>query len=227
MAMGFAKESTSQEFMQMIAPIYYRRKREDVLKELPELIEEESWIEGGDAEMAAYEEAAFKEKFMTMRRVSFNVDDFELSGKLKRIKEIVRQAKFENRRVLVFSFFLETIKKVCAYLNDSCMEPITGAVPVSHRQEIIDAFEKSPAGTVLPLQINAGGTLCSNSKSKSLIRLPTSRCPGRRIWKSVLMKSRIFSRKKLSESVPRKGAFRQTKVLLQKTSGLEKKRMKK
>ena len=157
MAMGFAKESTSQEFMQMIAPIYYRRKREDVLKELPELIEEESWIEGGDAEMAAYEEAAFKEEFMTMRRVSFNVDDFEQSGKLKRIKEIVRQAKFENRKVLIFSFFLETIKKVCAYLNDSCMEPITGAVPVSHRQEIIDAFEKSPAGTVLPLQINAGG----------------------------------------------------------------------
>ena len=37
------------------------------------------------------------------------------------------------------------------------MEPITGAMPVSHRQEIIDAFEKSPAGTVLPLQINAGG----------------------------------------------------------------------
>ena len=37
------------------------------------------------------------------------------------------------------------------------MEPITGAVTVSHRQEIIDAFEKSPAGTVLPLQINAGG----------------------------------------------------------------------
>ena len=157
MAMGFAKESTSQEFMQMIAPIYYRRKREDVLKELPELIEEESWIEGGDAEMAAYEEAAVKEEFMTMRRVSFNVDDFEQSGKLKRIKEIVRQAKFENRKVLVFSFFLETIKKVCAYLNESCMEPITGAMPVSHRQEIIDAFEKSPAGTVLPLQINAGG----------------------------------------------------------------------
>ena len=77
MAMGFAKESTSQEFMQMIAPIYYRRKREDVLKELPELIEEESWIEGGEAEMAAYEEAAVKEEFMTMRRVSFNVDDFE------------------------------------------------------------------------------------------------------------------------------------------------------
>ncbi len=157
MAMGFAKESTSQEFMQMIAPIYYRRKREDVLKELPALIEEESWIEGGEAEMAAYADVAVKEEFMTMRRVSFNVDDFEQSGKLKRIKEIVRQAKFENRKVLVFSFFLETIKKVCAYLDESCMEPITGAVAVGRRQEIIDAFEKSPAGTVLPLQINAGG----------------------------------------------------------------------
>ena len=99
MAMGFAKESTSQEFMQMIAPIYYRRKREDVLKELPELIEEESWIEGGEAEMAAYAEAAFKEEFMTMRRVSFNVDDFEGMLDVDRLNFEFDYRKYRNTMV--------------------------------------------------------------------------------------------------------------------------------
>lgn len=157
MAKGFATESSSYEFLQIVAPIYYRRKREEVLKELPELIEQESWIVGGENEMEAYEKAALQEQFMAMRRVSFNVDDLEQSGKLARIAEIVKQAKFEERKILVFSFFLDTIEKVCDFMGDCCMEPITGAVSVGRRQEIIDAFEKAPAGTVLPLQINAGG----------------------------------------------------------------------
>ena len=157
MAKGFATESRSQEFMQMVAPIYYRRKREDVLKELPELIELEEWIDGNDNEMDAYAEAAMRENFMEMRRVSFNIDDLAQSGKLERLQEIVKQAKFEDRKVLVFSFFLDTIDKVRKSLGDCCMEPITGAVAAGRRQEIVDKFENSPAGTVLPLQINAGG----------------------------------------------------------------------
>lgn len=157
MAKGFATESSSHEFMQIIAPIYYRRKREEVLKELPELIEQESWIVGGEEEMDAYAKAALQEQFMTMRRVSFNIENLEQSSKLMRIAEISKQAKFEERKVLVFSYFLDTIKKICDYMGNCCMEPITGAVPVGRRQEIIDAFEKSPAGTILPLQINAGG----------------------------------------------------------------------
>lgn len=157
MAKGFATESSSHEFMQIVAPIYYRRKREEVLKELPELIEQESWIVGGEDEMEAYEKAALQEQFMAMRRVSFNVENLEQSGKLARIADIVKQAKFEERKILVFSFFLDTIEKVCDFMGDCCMEPITGAVSVGRRQEIIDAFEKAPAGTVLPLQINAGG----------------------------------------------------------------------
>ncbi|MCI6581582.1 MAG: SWF/SNF helicase family protein [Oscillospiraceae bacterium] len=38
------------------------------------------------------------------------------------------------------------------------MEPVTGSVSPERRQEIIDEFDSAPSGTVLPLQITAGGT---------------------------------------------------------------------
>jgi SNF2 family DNA or RNA helicase len=43
-------------------------------------------------------------------------------------------------------------------LGDRCTEAINGSVPPQRRQEIIDAFDKAPAGTVLPAQIQSGGT---------------------------------------------------------------------
>ena len=57
-----------------------------------------------------------------------------------------------------FSFFLNTIQKISNYLGDICTLPITGAIESKKRQEIIDEFEKAPAGTVLLSQIIAGGT---------------------------------------------------------------------
>ncbi|MDD6082754.1 MAG: C-terminal helicase domain-containing protein [Oscillospiraceae bacterium] len=38
------------------------------------------------------------------------------------------------------------------------MEPVNGSVSPERRQEIIDEFDSAPSGTVLPLQITAGGT---------------------------------------------------------------------
>ena len=80
------------------------------------------------------------------------------SSKAQRLKEIIDEAASEGRKILVFSFFLDTIYKIHEFLRDKCLNPITGSVNVNRRQEIIDEFDKSPAGTVLLAQINSGGT---------------------------------------------------------------------
>ena len=59
---------------------------------------------------------------------------------------------------MVFSFFLDTIAKIHEFLRGKCLNPINGSVNVNRRQEIIDEFDKAPAGTVLLAQINSGGT---------------------------------------------------------------------
>lgn len=145
------------EFMGVVAPVYYRRKREDVLAELPELIVSKVWCELGAEEAAVYEESLFERNLSALRRVSFNVDDLTLSSKMFRLYEIVEKAKSENRKVIVFSYFLDTINKVRDFFVDCCVGPINGSVPPKERQDIVDEFNKAPAGTVLVSQILAGG----------------------------------------------------------------------
>lgn len=147
-------------FRETIAPVYYRRKREDVLSELPELLENEEWCEMGYKEQWKYYECLSKEghNYHEIRQVSWNVDDLHDSSKASRMLEIIEEAKEEGRKVIIFSFYLDTIRKISKLLGDQCTEIINGSVSPKHRQEIIDGFESASAGRVLVSQIMAGGT---------------------------------------------------------------------
>lgn len=150
--------SSAQQFRDKVASVYYRRKREDVLTELPEKIENEEWTILLDDEKKIYEADVLAKKYSDIRRVSWKCDDLSKSSKAVRLKEIVEEAREEGRKIIVFSFFLDTIKKVRELLGDICMEPINGSVAPAKRQEIIEEFEKSPDGSVLCAQIQSGGT---------------------------------------------------------------------
>ena len=151
--------ATAPQFRERVAPVYYRRKREQVLTELPELIENKEWCTMTPQEEEIYEKTVYSKNFMAIRRVSWNVDDLKYSSKAKRLLEIVEDARDDDRKVIVFSYFLDTIGAVCELLGpSSCMNPINGSITPQRRQEIIDEFDSAPAGTVLPAQIQSGGT---------------------------------------------------------------------
>lgn len=150
--------STADQFRQQLAPVYLRRTREDVLQELPELIEKEQWCVLGPQEQKDYRDAVLSENFMAIRQVSWQVDDWHDSSKACRLLELCDQAKEQKRKVIVFSFFRTTLRKVTELLGDRCMEPITGAIDPKRRQEIVDAFSKAEDGAVLVSQVQAGGT---------------------------------------------------------------------
>ncbi len=150
--------SSAPRFRDAVAPVYYRRKREDVLTELPELVESCEWCDLLPEEKKIYQEAIAEQNFMAARRVSWNVDDLEDSSKARRLLEIVEDAREQERKVLIFSFFLDTVGKIASLIGESCMEPITGSVSPARRQEIIDEFDNAPAGACLVAQIQSGGT---------------------------------------------------------------------
>lgn len=156
---GMEVLSSAPQFREKVAPVYYRRKREDVLTELPELLETEEWCQLGFTEKQEYENAILgKNGYNTARRVSWNVDDLRDSSKAKRMLELIDEAEAEGRKVIVFSFYLDTIRKISDMLGSRCTEPINGSVAPARRQEIIDEFDKAPPGQVLAAQIVAGGT---------------------------------------------------------------------
>ena len=157
---GMEMLSSAPQFREKVAPVYYRRKREDVLTELPELLENEEWCSLGFEERLEYEESVLSSgnNFNAVRRVSWNVNDLSKSSKATRMLEIIEEAKAEGRKVIIFSFYLDVIEKISELLGSQCTEPINGSVTPNRRQEIIDDFENAPAGKVLISQIIAGGT---------------------------------------------------------------------
>lgn len=155
---GVAFLSSAEQFRQKIAPVYYRRKREDVLTELPDLEELESWCELLPEEESMYEDAVLNKRQSEIRRVSWTNEDLNKSSKALRLKEIVEEAESEGRKIIVFSFYLDTIRKIQQFLGERCTQPINGSVPVQRRQEIIEEFDEMKAGSVLLAQIQAGGT---------------------------------------------------------------------
>lgn len=150
--------ASADRFRQKIAPVYYRRKREDVLTELPELIQSQEWCPLTPAEERAYIRTLYSGNYASVRRVSWNVGNLDYSLKARRMAEIVEEAESDGRKILVFSFFLDTINDIKEYFGAKCTDPITGAVTPQRRQEIIDGFDKAGPGTILPAQIVSGGT---------------------------------------------------------------------
>lgn len=163
-ARRFASFSKSDRFKEIVAPVYFRRKKEDVLTELPDLEEIYESLQMTDKERERYEKAVINtsDNFMKLRRLSLD-EDLDYSCKAQRILDIIYEAEMVGRKIIIFSYFIDTINNIRNYLiekmgKDKCMKPIRGNVSVDERARILKDFEKAPAGTVLLSQINSGGT---------------------------------------------------------------------
>lgn len=155
-------------FYEKVASIYIRRKRKDVASELPDLIENEEWCQLTETDRNDYYKSIINKDFFAARRVSWNHGVINESSKAQRLLELLQIAIEEERKVLIFSFFLDTIDKIKELLKDKCLTPITGKISSIQRQKIIDEFNESKPGTVLCCQINSGG-IGLNIQSASMV----------------------------------------------------------
>jgi len=140
-------------FRKKIAPVYLRRKRVDVLMELPELTIHDEWCMMNEEEIISYRKAVESGNFMAMRRVSWGSLN---STKAERMVELCLQALSEGRKVVIFSYFLETLSFVTDLLLGKSLPIISGKLSLEKRQEILKQFDE-PVARVLPIQINVGG----------------------------------------------------------------------
>jgi SNF2 family DNA or RNA helicase len=147
----------SETFRRAVAPAYLRRNQEDVLSELPELIQVDEWEEFGAEEADIYREAVAGRNFMMMRRAAYATGSPDNSAKLRRLVEIADEAGETGRKVVVFSYFRDVLDLVCQTLGERAAGPLTGAVAPARRQELVDEFSKTKGHAVLVSQIQAGG----------------------------------------------------------------------
>jgi superfamily II DNA or RNA helicase len=150
-----ASDLSPKIFRRQIAPAYLRRNQEDVLTELPGMVEVQEWLPMSTADALSYRGAVEAGNFMTMRQAAM------LQGvksvKLQRLIEIVGEAEENQRRVIVFSHFREVLSLVARSLPGPVFGPLTGSVPANQRQQMVDQFSSARHGAVLVAQIVAGG----------------------------------------------------------------------
>ena len=146
-----------EAFRRAAAPVYLRRNQQDVLTELPELVQVDEWEEFGVEDGAAYDAAVSEGNFMAMRRAAFAVGDPRDSAKLNRLLEITAEAMTNGRKVVVFSYFRDVLDTVCAALGPRACGPITGSTLTPQRQRIVDQFTTLTTAAVLVCQIEAAG----------------------------------------------------------------------
>ncbi|MDK6689710.1 SNF2-related protein [Aerococcus urinae] len=148
-----------QAFRDGIATVYLRRKREDVLRDLPEIEMVEMWSSFSEEEQDYYNEAVMRgiSGLQMMRRAAFSGRDRKHSEKIANACDICQEAMENGDKIIIFSFFKLVLNKLKDFLGDNVIGMISGDVSTAERQELIDQLENSGKGSILLAQIDAGG----------------------------------------------------------------------
>jgi len=149
------EQITASEFTELVSPAYLRRKTIDVLRELPERIEVEEWVELNGVDLQAYIAAVQARSYPGMRRAVTLGNERAPSAKLQRLDELLVEYKDAGRKVIVFSFFINVLEALQRRLRTQHW--ISGKVAGPARQQVIDAFSAEPGHGVLLAQITSAG----------------------------------------------------------------------
>lgn len=179
---SFAKRSV-QEVAQLIRPFVLRRRKEDVLTELPDLVEttypndlshqQKSYylaqLNALRQQVEQLDTASFSQQklmvlagLLRLRQIcnspSLFTDYDGPSGKLESLRELLQQLKASGRRPLIFSQFRGMLDLVEEELQQQGFHfyKITGSTPTKERQQITKVFNKGSRDAVL-MSLKAGG----------------------------------------------------------------------
>lgn len=146
------------DFRARIAPAYLRRNQTDVLDELPERTDSIDWIDLSPADRTVYEHEVKNGNWMGMRRSAmFAPSGTAPSATMQRIMELLGEAEEHGRKTLIFAFFLDVLEELECVLGNRFIGRISGSLPATQHQELVDALADAPAGSALMSQISAGG----------------------------------------------------------------------
>ncbi|QQC00041.1 DEAD/DEAH box helicase [Streptococcus oralis] len=174
----------AERVAQFIKPFVMRRKKEEVLTELPDLIEVVYKNELEDQQKAIYlaqlqqmrdrlaqvTDQEFQRSrveilsgLMRLRQIcdtpALFMDDYQgASGKLDSLRDLLLQVADGGHRVLIFSQFKGMLEKIEKELPDLGLTSfkITGSTPAHDRQEMTKAFNQGERDAFL-ISLKAGG----------------------------------------------------------------------
>ncbi|MCI9233427.1 MAG: DEAD/DEAH box helicase family protein [Bacilli bacterium] len=174
------------ELNKQIAPFILRRKKKDVLKDLPEKLENQVLVELDEYEKKLYigeqmktkeliEETIQKEGFMKSQILILSLltklreicidprlileQETKVSSKLKTLLEILKGSISNGHKILVFSQFSSALSLIRQELDQENISYyyLDGSTPSKRRMEMANAFNVDETSVFL-ISLKAGGT---------------------------------------------------------------------
>ena len=200
--------NSKQAFRAAVAPLYLRRNQADVLRELPERLELEEWVDLYAAEQSAHQQAVRERNMMGMRQAAI-FGGGQASAKLERLKEILDYYEADGQKVLVFSYFLDALTHVQQIAPGAFR--VDGSLSAEGKLAEVDRFSKADGHAVLVSQITAGG-VGLNIQAASVVVLLEPQFKPTTEWQAIarahrmgqsrrVMVHRLLARKCVDESL--------------------------
>lgn len=164
-----------QKIIEAYKPIFKRRKKEDVLKELPAKIPHEAWLDLYPSQRAKYDLAETQGKIdlegkgdeltiqhifalITKLKQICNYDpETQESVKLDYLKEELEELTEQGDKALVFSQYPnETLKRILPHLKEYNPNIYDGSLSDSRRTGMIKDFQENETSKVMLLSLKAG-----------------------------------------------------------------------
>ncbi len=183
-----------------ITPFILRRKKSDVVKELPEKLINDIYIDLKDEQKKLYvaelnrvkeemdkiikEEGMNKARFLVLQLLtklrqicidpSIIYDNYtDGSNKIEQLENIVSEYTKNNHKVLIFSSFKTALNIVKEKLNNAKIKTymIDGSVPAKTRIEMVDNFNENDDIKVFLIMLKSGGTGLNLASADVVIHL--------------------------------------------------------
>ena len=188
-------EDKQEKLKQMISPFVLRRNKKDVLKELPDKIEQTLYLRFNEDEEKLYlanlvqVNKSLQEKLnmnqlgridilaMLTRlrqlcqdsRLLYDITE-EPSSKLKGCMELIHSLEENHKKILLFSSFTSVLHLI----EDQCHKEhisyylLDGSTPKEKRKEMVDQFQKDDT-TLFLISLKAGGSGLNLTSAQAVI----------------------------------------------------------
>ena len=160
---------TPKEIKEIISPYLLRRLKENLLQELPDLLEENKYIDLNDKQLIFYNSLIERKleldkkdssgmlALITELKKACNYDPIsETSSKLDYLKEIIEDTFNNNEKIIVFSQYVESLKFIQNNLNVKSIL-FDGSLNKNQKDSAVDEFQNSTESVVFLASIQAGG----------------------------------------------------------------------
>lgn len=164
------------ELKKLTAPFILRRKKEQVLLELPDKVEETVWIDFGDSQKSIYEQYLKEARSGKL----FSTNKIEILEVILRLRQIACHPKLagfetdesakmiavindletlveEGRKVLVFSQFTSMLALLRNELREKNLSSLLLTGETTDREQVVKEFQENNENQIFLISLKAGG----------------------------------------------------------------------